>query len=106
MLYACCLTLKSQLRYGTIPIISPLFSLKKFPLPPFFAISSFSTLPVSIFIPPQEVASPCPSSLLLLPFFLFHIWPGSCGWPGFSGVGRCGGEEEEEEERGGGVVEF
>lgn len=48
---------------------------------------------------PQEVASPCPPSLLLLPFFLFHIWSGSCGWPGFSGVGRCGGKKKRRRRR-------
>lgn len=104
-IYACSLTLDSLLRYcnfytHTHTYIYILFFL-------LFFISFFSTL---FFNPhsPQEMASPCPPSLLLLSFFLFHIWSGSCGWPGFSGAGkgRCGGKKRSRRRgRGGGFKE-
>lgn len=67
-------------------------NLSKLPRPAFLHPLRFS--PHS----PQEVASLCPPSLLILPFLLFHIWSGSCGWPGFSGVGKVWREEEKREE--------
>lgn len=89
-IYACSLTLDSQLRYCNFyththtHIYIYYFFL-------FFSSSLSSPLSFSILIPRRRWPLPV-LHLFFFSFFLFHIWSGSCGWPGFSGVGREGVE--------------